>query len=162
METIIIAAVSANGIIGRKGKLAWKVSEDMSFFRRQTFGHAVLMGRKTFESLNRPLTNRLNFVLSSQDLRIGVPCFKDFASAFDYANWALVEKLFIGGGAAVYLRAIEQKLVERMLITRLSIEVEGDTRFPSVDWDEWELVSSKDFVDDKSGIAGKFQDFRRK
>ena len=137
----IIVAIAQNGTIGDKNSLLWHIKEDMRFFRTTTSGHAVIMGRKTFESLgSKPLPKRKNIVITRAD--------RDFEGAFtahslEEAN-AMAEgdeEIFIIGGAQIYAEALS--VADRMYITRVERDYEGDTSFPDIDYSKWRLVSEE-------------------
>ena len=125
MKLAIIAAIGKNRVIGKDGKLPWHISDDMKRFKRLTTGHTVLMGRKTFESIGRPLTNRRNVVLTHRL----IPGIETYAS-LDEALQALAseERVFVIGGATVYARLVDK--VDELYLTMVNSEVEGDAFFP--------------------------------
>lgn len=135
----IIVAVAENGVIGDKNSLLWHISEDLKHFKAHTSGHPVVMGRKTFESLGRPLPNRHNVVITRQtDLEIaGCTVVHSLEEAL--ALFTPDEEVFIIGGAQIYARALP--LADRFLLTRVHHPYEGDTSFPAWDAAEWELVA---------------------
>ncbi|MBD5068431.1 MAG: dihydrofolate reductase [Alistipes sp.] len=138
----IIVAVAENGVIGDKNKLLWHIREDLQHFKAVTTGHPVVMGRKTYESLGRPLPGRRNVVISRQELEIEgcetVHSLDEALALFDPD-----EEVFIIGGAQIYAAALP--LADRFYLTRVGHSYEGDTRFP--DWDPaaWRLVASERF-----------------
>jgi dihydrofolate reductase len=121
----IIAAVARNRAIGIDGKLPWHYSEDLKRFKRLTTGHTVLMGRKTFESIGRPLTNRRNVVLSSRPLP-GVETYSTLESALRQLRDE--EKVFVIGGGAVYASVLER--ADELYLTVIPRVVEADAFFP--------------------------------
>lgn len=138
----IIVAVAKNGVIGDKNSLLWHITEDLKHFKAITTGHPVVMGRKTFESLGRPLPNRTNVVITRQAIEIpGCTVVHSLAEAL--ALFSSLEEVFIIGGAQIYAEALA--VADRFYLTRVSRAYEGDTRFP--DWNEqdWRLVSSEAF-----------------
>ena len=136
----IIVAVASNGVIGNANSLIWHISEDLKNFKRITSGHPVIMGRKTFESLGRPLPKRTNVVISRQtDLRIeGCTVVHSLEEAT--ALFPAEEEAFIIGGAQIYKQALP--LADRFYLTRVGHAYEGDTHFPAWDEAEWELIAS--------------------
>lgn len=156
MKVSIVAAVAQNGIIGIDNRLPWHLPEDLAFFKQTTLGCPVLMGRKTYESINRPLPGRLNVVLSSNSNWQPTPA-KDgtarsviaypatlpegsttqIASATnlpDALNWLKgFEQVFLIGGSNLYQQAIDQNLVDELILTEIGHDFEGDAHFP--DWD---------------------------
>lgn len=137
----IIVAIAQNGTIGDNNSLLWHIKEDMRFFRTTTSGHAVIMGRKTFESLgSKPLPKRKNIVITRSDLtfeRALTAHSLDEAIAMAEGD----EETFIIGGAQIYRAALA--VADRMYITRVERDYEGDTSFPEVDYSQWQLVSEE-------------------
>ncbi|MBQ5828913.1 MAG: dihydrofolate reductase [Alistipes sp.] len=137
----IIVAIAQNGTIGDKNSLLWHIKEDMRFFRTTTSGHAVVMGRKTFESLgSRPLPKRTNIVITRADRAFdGALTAHSLEEAICLAEGD--EEIFIIGGAQIYREAL--RIADRMYITRVMHDYEGDTSFPDIDLSEWELVAEE-------------------
>lgn len=134
----IIVAVAKNGVIGDKNALLWHISEDMRFFRRTTSGHPVIMGRKTYESLGRPLPNRQNVVISRTIQNIeGCMVVGSLEQAI--ALFPAEEEIFIIGGAQIYALALEA--ADRLYLTRVEHDYQGDTSFPAWDQTKWRLLS---------------------
>lgn len=137
----IIVAIAQNGTIGDKNALLWHIKEDMRFFRTTTSGHPVIMGRKTFESLgSKPLPKRKNIVITHSDVEfegafVAHSLEEAIAMADDDAE------VFIMGGAQIYAQALD--IADRMYITRLERDYEGDTSFPEVDYSKWKLVTEE-------------------
>lgn len=137
---VIVAAVARNGVIGMAGGLPWRIPEDLARFKRLTMGHAVVMGRATFESIGRPLPGRTNIVLTrapdwSHD---GVEVAGSLDEALRIAASDGLD-VFVAGGAEVYRAALE--VAHRLELTEVDAEPEGDTWFPPVDWSLWQEVS---------------------
>lgn len=143
MKTIIIAALSENRVIGRDNAIPWHYPADMKHFRRVTRGHAVVAGRKTYETFQvRPLPQRLNFVLTRNPAYVvaeGVVVCASLAEVLQRAHGS--EKLFVLGGAQVYEQALP--LADEMILTHLPIEVEGDAYFPAWEEGEWKLANQR-------------------
>jgi dihydrofolate reductase len=138
----IIVAVAKNGVIGDKNALLWHISEDMRFFRRTTSGPPVIMGRKTYESLGRPLPNRQNVVISRTTQEIeGCTVVGSLEQAI--ALFPAEEEVFIIGGAQIYALALE--VADRFYLTRVEHDYEGDTSFPAWDESKWRLLSREAF-----------------
>ena len=145
MKTVIVVAISANGIIGREGRLPWRCPADLRHFRQLTWGHPVVMGRKTFEAIGKPLPGRPNLVLTrnpSYQVPDGVLIFPGLASARDYCATIQAEKIFVIGGAEIYRLALPE--ADEMVVTRIPEEVAGDTPFPPWDPLAWEVIDSKE------------------
>ena len=140
IETMIsiIVAIAQNGTIGDKNALLWHIKEDMRFFRTTTSGHPVIMGRKTFESLgSKPLPKRTNIVITRADREFeGALTAHSLEEAIRMAGED--QEIFIMGGAQIYREALS--VVDRMYITHVECDYEGDTSFPEVDYSQWKLV----------------------
>jgi len=125
VKIAIIAAIGKNRVIGKDGKLPWHISDDLKRFKRLTTGHAVLMGRKTYESIGHPLVNRRNVVLTHRPI-IGVETY----GSLDDALRALSdeERVFVIGGATLYSQLIER--ADELYLTMVGTDAEGDAFFP--------------------------------
>ena len=138
----IIVAVAENGVIGDNNRLLWHISEDLRRFKRITTGHPVVMGRKTWESLGRPLPGRENVVVTRRELSFdGAQTVHSLDEA--YALFPPEEEVFVIGGAQIYGEALSA--ADRFYLTRVHRAYEGDTRFPKWDAAEWRLVGSESF-----------------
>ena len=164
----LIAAVSENNAIGRNNELPWKLPEDLKFFKRTTLGKPVIMGRKTFEALGKPLPGRLNIVLSrNKELTLpdGVLLLGDITEATEYLEnseeYKDLEQAFIIGGGQVYQQAMP--LAERMFITRVHTTVnDADAFFPVIDHTHWKLVwEEQHSKDEKHAYSFTFQQYER-
>ena len=165
METIIIAAVSENDVIGFRGKIPWKIPEDIKRFKDKTIGHAVLMGRKTYDSIDekfRPLLKRENIVLSRNPdyEEEGVMIYSNLDDAIEEARKRRVEKLFIAGGEGVYRDVMEKADV--IDLTKVHMEIEGDVHFPRIDCDAWRKVESSDIYHSQSGLRYSIYRYERR
>jgi len=137
MSVALIAACAENRVIGRDGALPWRLPADLARFRALTMGHAIVMGRRTWESIGRPLPGRRNLVVTSRPLeRDGVECFSSLAGALEAASPD--PEPFVIGGEALYRAALP--LAARLHLTRVHAAPEGDACFPEVDWADWKLV----------------------
>lgn len=123
----IIVAYSKNRVIGNKGKMPWKIKGEQLWFKELTLNHTVIMGRKTYESIGKPLDNRLNIVVSST-LFFDEDNLKTARSLNEAISLANSEEVFIIGGQQLYEEAIT--IADTLYITEIDIEVEGDTYFP--------------------------------
>jgi dihydrofolate reductase len=135
----LIAAISQNGVLGRDNDIPWHYPEDFRFFRRMTVGHAIVMGRKTFESLGKLLPGRTHIVLTRQtDFQApGCHVYHDFQEALQAAH-AIDPCPFLIGGAQLYEMGLPYTTL--MYLTRIPKEVEGDVTFPEVNWDQWDCI----------------------
>lgn len=144
MKIIIISAVAQNGVIGKSnGEMSWHDKEEFQHFKNTTLGHPIIMGRKTFESLGKPLKERLNIVITSKpDYNIpyeGVKIYYSLTQAVEFTAKLNPEKIFIIGGGEIYKQAIE--FADEMIISIMKFEAEGDIFFPEIDLDLWKEVS---------------------
>ena len=141
----IIVAVADNLAIGKDNNLLWHISEDLKYFKRITGGHTVIMGRKTWESIGRPLPNRRNIVISRSlkvDSLAGAEVFGSLKSAL--ATLPANEEHFIIGGGEIYREALP--LAEKLYITFVHITInDADTFFPEVEEREWREVGRESF-----------------
>jgi dihydrofolate reductase len=155
----LIAAVAANGIIGNRGALPWKLPDDMARFRALTMGHAVIMGRSTFESMGKPLRGRRNIVLSrNAGLQVEGCCVVHSpAEALRAASGD--EEPFVIGGASVYAAFLPG--AQRLYITWIDVEVPGDTLFPGVDWAAWRVTREIAAADKGGPFPHRFVDYER-
>src|SRR3989338_10086277 len=160
----LIAAIGKNNELGKGNTLLWHLPADMKFFREKTLGHPVIMGRKTFESLGRPLPNRHNIVITRDKtyLRHGVNVVNSLEEAINSARTSLTEgepasphdssgageEVFIIGGAEIYKQAIP--IADRLYITHIEAEDENaDTFLPTIDKQEWKLISEESHQKDE-------------
>lgn len=138
----VIVAVAENGTIGDNNTLLWHITEDMKRFRQLTTGHPVVMGRKTYDSLGRPLPNRRNVVISRQDLAIeGCEVAHSLEEAL--ALFQAEEEVFIIGGAQIYAEAMP--VADRFYLTVVEHPYEGDTLFPAWNPLDWQLIELERF-----------------
>ena len=140
MRVSIVVAVARNGVIGHGDRIPWRLPDDQRFFRELTTGHALIMGRKTYESIGRPLPNRENLVLTRGSIapRAGLQVFRDLESAIEWARAQGLEECFVAGGEAVYREALV--LADRIHRTLVEASPEGDVHFPEIDETIWHCV----------------------
>ena len=140
MKITLLAAMAENRVIGLGGALPWKLPEDLRRFKRRTDGHVIIMGRRTFESLNGPLPNRRTIVITHRrDYEAaGAVRAHSLDEALDTARAWGEQEVFIVGGAAIYAAALP--LADRLEITLVHAEVKGDTCFPEFDCAAWTLT----------------------
>lgn len=154
----LVVARAANGVIGRDGKLPWRLPSDMRHFRELTTGYTVLMGRRTFESLPpkyRPLPERRNLVLSSSELELhGAEVFNDLQSALD----ACEGECFVIGGGAVYDETLA--VADRVYATEIEQKIEGDTFFPQMSPSEWRCAQRGERIVENE-LAFTFAEYER-
>jgi dihydrofolate reductase len=139
----LIVAVAQNGIIGTGGTMPWHITEDFAHFKAVTLGHSVVMGRKTYESIGRPLPRRRNIVITRNTELAIEGC--EMASSLEgaIAMCEGEEEVFVIGGGEIYRQAMP--LADKLYITHVGIEAEGDTRFPDIDPEVWHEVSREEF-----------------
>ena len=141
----IIAAVAKNRVIGSHGKIPWHIAEDFRKFKSLTKGNVVIMGRRTFESIGRPLPDRTNVVVSATMEEVpGIIIARSLRSAISRAQ-DRGGKIFICGGARLYEEGIA--IADTMYISHVKGDFDGDTLFPDYDESEWEKVSCERFDD---------------
>lgn len=169
MEVIIIVAATLNRVIGKDNDLIWHLPVDMRYFKETTKGAPVIMGRKNYESIPekyRPLPGRLNIVLSKQSdypVAEGVWLRSDLKSALDDLEANGEETAYVIGGGQIYAAAIEAGIVDRMLITWVDTELEGDAFFPEFNPSNWEESTlMKHPADDTHAYGMEFKEYRFK
>lgn len=160
MTVSIIVAMAENGVIGRDMDLPWHISADLKRFKALTMGHHIVMGRKTFESIGRLLPGRTTVIVTRQpDYQVDGAVIVNSLGAAQAAATDDSE-LFIIGGGQIYEIALP--LADRLHVTRVHTEVDGDTSFPAVDWDQWELVSAERHgADEKNDYDFTFESYQR-
>ena len=147
MERIIIAAVAhGNQVIGKDNDLIWRLPADMRFFKETTTGYYVIMGRRNYDSIPaafKPLVDRRNVIVTRQKAYKAINCdvVNTLEEGIELARLNGEEKAFIIGGGQIYKYALEEDLVDKMLITWVYDEFDGDTFFPIIDTEKWEEVS---------------------
>ncbi len=153
----VIVAVANDNVIGGNGNLLWHIREDLQMFKRVTSGHPVVMGRKTFESIGRPLPNRTNVVITRQrDYKIeGCVVVHSLDEATEM--FPPEEEIFIIGGGEIYAQAMP--LAQKFYLTRVHASFDGDTRFPDWNRADWHLVLSEPHLDTQ--IPFEFEVFER-
>ncbi len=164
MRISIVAALDEDGVIGRDGGIPWRLPDDQRFFKRLTTGHTLVMGRKTFESIGRPLPDRVSIVVTrNRDWRAeGAVVVHDFGSALDAARSRDESECFVVGGADVYALALP--LADRLVLTRVEARVGGDVRFPPVDLEDgpWRKVSEERHApDERHAHAFRIEQYER-
>jgi dihydrofolate reductase len=144
MKLVIIAAIAHNRVIGKNGTVPWHIPEDLARFKRLTSGHTIIMGRRTFDSLERPLSNRINIVITSRVIN-GVKSYP----SLDFALEALKneKEVFVIGGGRVFADAL--KSADELRLTLIDREVDGDTFFPPYEdyvQRHFHLVQQEDYL----------------
>lgn len=152
VKIIVIAALAANNVIGNKGDIPWRIKGDFLHFKDETMGHPCIMGDKTYESLpqgSKPLPGRENIVLTFDKgyNPPGAKIMHSFEEALGYCKDK--DKVFICGGATIYRLGL--KFADILELTRLDRAFDGDTFFPEIDLDRWDLIRKVDNVDEVYG-----------
>ena len=154
----LVVAVSENNSIGKNNQLLWHLPNDLKFFKNTTWGGVVVMGRKTFESVNKPLPGRTNIVITKQTnwSAENVIVANSVSDAIQKARDLNFKEIFIIGGGEIYKESMH--LVNRIYLTKVHTSIEGDTFFPELETEKWNLLSNKDFKsDEKHAFDYSFQ-----
>jgi dihydrofolate reductase len=154
MTVTIVVAISENHVIGKDNKLLWYLPNDLKHFKNITTGHTVIMGRKTFDSVGKPLPKRRNIIITRQPITIeGCEVVNSIEGAL--ALCAGEDEVFIVGGAEIYKLSLH--LTDRIYLTIVHKEFEGDSFFPEIDKSEWDEVSCEDHEpDEKNSLPYSF------
>ncbi|MGI9224218.1 MAG: dihydrofolate reductase [Woeseiaceae bacterium] len=161
MTVSLIVAASTNNVIGSDGELPWHLPDDLRNFKRLTTGKPIVMGRKTFDSIGKPLPDRRNVVISRDPDYVAAGC--DVVTSPEAALELLHDaaEVMIIGGSQIYRAFLP--LADRVCLTRVHAEIEGDTMFPELDTNEWTLVSSESHgADDAHRFAFDCMEFDRR
>ena len=148
MKIIIIVAVAQNGVIGRAtGEMPWHVKEDFQHFKKTTMGFPIIMGRKSFESLGKPLKGRENIVITHNKNLIydfdNVKIVNSLDDALDYCISQKCTKAFITGGGEIYRQSIS--IADEMIISHMKFKATGEVSFPEINSSEWGVISKEGF-----------------
>ena len=147
MKIIIIAAIARNGVIGRSnGEMPWHVKEEFQHFKQTTLESAVIMGRKTFETLGKPLKGRENIIVTrNKDFKVNFEEIKFFHSleeSISYCTSKAHEKIFIIGGGEIFKQAL--LIANEMILSFMKFDAEGEVFFPEIISEKWQIVSTED------------------
>jgi len=160
----LIVAAAENGVIGRDNGLPWRLSADLRRFKKLTMGHPIVMGRKTYESIGRPLPGRTNIVITRNPEYVWACEPPQHTVGSLEAALALVDpsdECFVIGGAQIYALALPS--ADRLHLTRVHAEIEGDTRFPEITAATWTLTDSEAHpADEKNEYPYSFQTYARR
>ena len=152
MDLIIshVVAMSNNWVIGVNNDLPWSLKDDLAHFKKYTTGKIMIMGRKTYESIGRPLPNRVNYVISStlKDIE-GVSIFTSLEDAIEAAkiynlDQDIANEIAIIGGGYLFRDSIHS--FNKLVLTRVDCSIDGDVYYPEIDFNNWELISSNKFL----------------
>ena|ERR1019366_4559127 len=146
MTISIIVAKAKNNVIGKNNQLIWHLPADLKFFKKMTMGHTVIMGRKTFDSMGKPLPGRMNVVVTRQKNfhRDGIIIEPSLESALKDLK---VEEIFIIGGGEIFKHAMP--IADKLYVTEIDESFDGDVYFPEINPDEWELIEAIPFPKDE-------------
>ncbi|SJZ44116.1 dihydrofolate reductase [Sediminibacterium ginsengisoli] len=155
----LVVAAAENNAIGKDNRLLWKLPNDMRFFKSTTWAMPVVMGRKTFESLSgKPLQGRLNIVITrQQDFQAeGIVVVHSLEAAISEAEKADYKEVYVIGGGEIYKASLPQ--ADKVYLTKVHTQIDGDTFFPELDPVEWKLASEHRYeADEKHAYAYSFQ-----
>jgi dihydrofolate reductase len=166
MHISLVVAASTNNVIGKNNQLLWHLPNDLKFFKNTTWAMPVIMGRKTFESVNsQPLRGRINIVISRNPQEIildeHVKKAASLQEAIEIAGTTDAKEAFVVGGGQIYAEALP--IAHKIYLTRVHSVIEGDVFFPAFEENEWKLVSNLNFsADEKHAYAYSFQVWERK
>lgn len=158
-----IVAMAENRVIGNGNKMPWHLPADLKHFKTVTNGHPVLMGRKTFESIGKPLPNRTNMIITRDRQYSAQDCLivNDLNTALSMAQEIDQNEIFVIGGAEIYRQLLPK--VQRLYVTEIHHPFQGDAHFPELDVSEWQEVAREDHqADDKNAYAYTFVTLERK
>ncbi|MCT6866994.1 MAG: type 3 dihydrofolate reductase [Gilliamella apicola] len=162
----VIVAMAHNRVIGLNNQMPWHLPADLAWFKKNTLNKPVIMGRKTFESIGRPLPNRHNIVISRQiepsDNKISnVSWVKSIDEAISLAQKQQPDEVFIIGGGNIYQQVLP--LIERLYLTHIDAELQGDTYFPDYLPEQWQVIYQEDHqADEKNSYPYQFKILQRK
>lgn len=159
----LLFAMDRNRLIGANNDLPWHLPNDLKFFKEKTTGNTIIMGRKTYESIGRPLPNRRNVVLSKQQLSLpdGVEIIRDIDTVLTWNEQNPEEELFVIGGAGIFFHILPY--ADRMYITYIDEDFDGDVYFPEYSQQEWQVTSKvKGKKDEKNPYDYYFIQYDRK
>mgnify|MGYP000611756060 CR=1 FL=1 len=149
MKVVLIAAFAQNRVVGIENRLPWHLPEDLKYFKRTTSGKAIIMGRKTYDSIGRPLPNRTNIVVTRNPefTAPGIKVVTSLEAAIELAKEVNhingVDEVMVIGGASIYESALP--IADRLYLTHVHAEVAGDAYFPEVNFKQWAEVSREDY-----------------
>lgn len=158
----IIVAKSSNHVIGKNNSLIWHMPADLRRFKQKTLGHYIIMGRKTLESMKKPLPGRTSIVVTrNKDYKAeGCIIVHNIQDAFSIAEENKQEEVFILGGAEIYKLTLD--LADKIYLTEIKADFDGDAFFPAIDYDQWQIIHHEEYeADDKNPYPYAFIDMKR-
>lgn len=162
MRISIVVAAAENNVIGKDGRLLWHLPNDMKFFKNTTWGMPVIMGRKTFDSLNKPLPGRTNIVITrNESWNVeGVLRAASLQEAIEMAKDTDAREAYVIGGGEIYVQALP--IAHRVYLTRVNTAPAGDAFFPALEEGQWKLLSQLPFgADDRHAYSYAFEVWER-
>ena len=163
MKISAIVAVAKNNVIGKDNDIPWYLPADLKYFKKTTLNHHIIMGRNCYESIGKPLPKRTNVILTRNPFYLVSNCYitHSIDQALQVAEDNGEDEAFIIGGAQIYELAMDR--CERLYLTEVDLEVEGDIFFPKLNMDEWKLISEEPHqADEKNAYDYVFKIFERK
>lgn len=162
MKLSIIVAIGKNNELGGKNGLLWRLSDDLKLFKNLTMGHCIIMGRKTFESIGKPLPGRINIVVTTGKIeKEGITTAVDLNHAVEIARETGDDEAFIIGGGQIYGYAMD--ISDKLYLTKVDAEFSGaDTFLSPINKDDWKLIRSKSFQrSEKNEFDFEFREYIR-
>jgi len=162
MKISCIVATAKNNVIGKDNDIPWYLPADLKYFKKVTSGHHILMGRKCYKSIGRPLPNRTNIILTRDPFFITSNCIvcHSIEEGMQKAQEHGADELFIIGGGTIYDQTVD--LWDKLYLTEVDLEVEGDIVFPQIDFSKWSLIKSETHQpDEKNKHTYTFKVFER-
>jgi len=162
MTISCIVAVAQNNIIGKDNDIPWYLPADLQYFKKTTLGHTVIMGRKCYASIGRPLPKRTNIIVTRDPFFISSNCLmaRSIPEALSLAHSNGESEVFIIGGGQIYEQSVD--FWDKLYITEVDIKVDGDVFFPKLDLEKWNLISSEHFKkDEKNEFDFTFKIFEK-
>jgi dihydrofolate reductase len=159
----IVVAIAENNVIGKDNQLIWHLPADLRHFKQKTMGHPMIMGRKTFESIGKPLPGRTTIIVTRQEDYQAEGCIivNSVEAAIAKGKELDSEQVSIVGGAEIYKQALP--FIDTLYLTQVHHTFEGDTFFPELNQEEWQEVSAEQYEpDEKNKYAYTFKELRRK
>jgi dihydrofolate reductase len=163
MKLTIIAAFANNNVIGMNNQLIWHLPADLKRFKELTMGKTLIMGRKTFESIGKPLPGRKTIIVTRNSDYYAEGC--EVASSLKDALCKVKEEgeVFVAGGGEIYRQVINLHFTRKLYITRIYANFEGDSFFPEISTEKWELVDREDRpIDEKNQYPFAFLTYKRR
>jgi dihydrofolate reductase len=163
MQISCIVATGKNRVIGKDNEIPWYLPADLKYFKKITTGHCVIMGKNCYLSIGKPLPNRTNIILTRDPFFISSNCLiaRSIPEALEMAYNTGGSEAFIIGGGVVYDQTVD--LWEKLYLTEVEVDAEGDVFFPELDWSAWQLLSQQDHeATEKDPFAHSFKVYQRK